>query len=138
MCITKKMAFLLLLLPLQVLSQQDSVLSLNEILQRIDQNNIQLQSYGLRAKSYSYSADAATAWMAPMVGVGTFMTPLPGQMKMQPSDAGSLMLRLEQDIPGSGKLKAKKRFIESQAPVELAAREVAFNDFTVGLHYFNE
>ncbi|WP_206609851.1 TolC family protein [Paracnuella aquatica] len=128
MCIIKKWAVVACLLPLQAFSQQDSVLSLNEILDQINQSNIQLQSYGLKAKSYAYTADAATAWMPPMVGVGTFMTPLPGQMKMQPSDAGSLMLRLEQEIPSGGKLKAKKRYIESQAPIELAAREEAFNN----------
>lgn len=128
MCIIKKWAVVACLLPLQVFSQQDTVLSINEILEQINHNNVQLQSYELRAKSYGYSADAATAWMAPMVGVGTFMTPLPGQMKMQPSDAGSLMFRLEQDIPNGSKLRAQKRYIESQAPVELAARKEAFNN----------
>lgn len=125
---TRKIAILLLLLPLQVWSQQDSVMSLQEILERINKNNVLLQSYGLRAKSYQYSAEAATAWMPPMIGVGTFMTPYPGEMKMEPSDAGSLMLRLEQEIPNSAKLKARKRYIESQGQTELAAREVAFND----------
>jgi outer membrane protein TolC len=119
----------LFLLPLSLSAQDTAVLRLDTILRRIDNNNILLQSYELRAEAFKYSADASTAWMAPMVGVGTFMTPYPGQMKMQPSDAGQLMLRLEQDIPNRSKLNAKKRFIESQAKVERATRRITLNDF---------
>jgi outer membrane protein TolC len=104
------------------------VLPLDSVLRRIDRNNILLQSYELRAESYKFSGEAATAWMPPMVGAGTFMTPYPGQMKMQPSDAGSLMLRLEQDIPNRSKLSAKRRYIESQGAVERATRAVTLND----------
>lgn len=125
----RKSAWILMLLPMQLLSQQAQVLSLDTILQRIDQNNILLQSYDLKAKGYKYSADAATAWMAPMVGVGTFMTPYPFQKIMEDRDKGSLMLRAEQDIPNRAKQAAKKRYIESQGNVELATRAVTLNDF---------
>lgn len=108
---------------------QTPVLSLDTILQRIDQHNLQLKSYGLKAESYQYNAKAATAWMAPMVGVGTFMTPYPGQMIMDGRDKGSLMFQVEQDIPNYGKLNAQKKFIESKAKVERATREVTLNDF---------
>ena len=47
---------------------QVPVLSLDTVLQRIDNGNLPLQSYGLKASAYKYSAEAATAWMAPMVG----------------------------------------------------------------------
>lgn len=124
----KKLAVLIVLLPLKLFSQQDSVLSLNEILQRINNNNLLLQSYGLRAKGFEHSADAATAWMPPMIGAGTFMTPYPGQMKMQPSDAGSLMFRFEQEIPNPLRLRARSRYIASQGNIELAQREVTYND----------
>jgi len=118
----------LLFFPFGVLAQQTPVLSLDTILSRINNNNIFLQTYSLRAEGYKYSADAATAWMPPMVGVGTFMTPYPGQMKMQPSDAGQLMLRVEQDIPNPSKLNAKKRYIESQGAVENATRGITLNE----------
>lgn len=117
-----------LLLPVAAISQHAPVLTLDTILRRIDQNNLLLQTYELRAQSYRYSAAAATAWMAPMVGAGTFMTPYPGQTKMEPSDAGSLMLRLEQDIPNRAKQNANRRFIESQGNVERARRAVTLND----------
>ena len=127
--IIRNVKWLLVLLPLSLSAQDTAVLRLDTILRRIDNNNILLQSYELRAEAFKYSADASTAWMAPMVGVGTFMTPYPGQMKMEPSDAGQLMLRLEQDIPNRSKLNARKRYIESQGRVERANRRITLNDF---------
>jgi outer membrane protein TolC len=105
----------------------------------VDKNNILLQSYGLKAEAYKYSADAATAWMAPMVGVGTFMTPYPGQMIMDNRDKGSLMLQLEQDIPNPAKLNAKKKYIASQGNIELATRDITLNDLKAQAKrlYFN-
>lgn len=123
----KKRWMLLCLLPLQAVSQP--VLPLDTILQRIDRNNVLLQSYGLKAESYHYSADAATAWMAPMVGVGTFMTPYPFQSgkMIEARDKGQFMFRVEQDIPNPAKLSAKRRYIESQGKVELAQRGITLN-----------
>lgn len=120
---------ILLLLPVYVVAQQSPVLSLDTVLKRIDQNNLLLQSYGLKAESYKHSAKAATAWMAPMVGVGTFMTPYPGQELMDDRDKGSLMFQLEQDIPNPVKLKANKRYIESKAKVENETRGITLNEY---------
>lgn len=120
---------LLIWLPARLQAQQMPVLSLDSVLQRIDRNNILLQSYSLKAESYKYSADASTAWMPPMVGVGTFMTPYPGQKIMDERDRGNLMLQIEQDIPNKAKLNAKKRYIESQGNIERANRDVTLNDF---------
>ena len=125
----KILAVLLLLLPLQLLSQTKEVLSLDTILQRIDKKNVLLQSYSLKAEGYKYGADAATAWMAPMVGVGTFMTPYPFQEVMDDRDKGSLMFRIEQDIPNVRKLNKKKKFIQSQGNIENATRAVTLNDY---------
>ncbi|WP_293300631.1 TolC family protein [Pedobacter sp. UBA4863] len=108
---------------------QTPVLSLDTILNRIDQNNLQLKSYGLKAESYQYNAKAATAWMAPMVGIGTFMTPYPGQMVMDAKDKGSVMFQVEQDIPNFGKLNAERKFIESKAKAERTTRDVTLNDY---------
>lgn len=117
------------MLPAHLMAQQVPVLPLDTILQRVDRNNILLQSYGLKAESYKYSADAATAWMPPMVGIGTFMTPYPGQTIMDDRDKGSLMLQLEQEIPNPAKQKAKRQYIASLGNVELATRDITLNDF---------
>ncbi|MFX1705699.1 TolC family protein [Chitinophaga sp. CC14] len=137
--ITKYILLITLWAPLKLVAQQAPVLRLDTILQRVDKNNILLQSYGLKAEGYKYSADAATAWMAPMVGVGTFMTPYPGQMIMDNRDKGSLMLQLEQDIPNPAKLNAKKKYIASQGNIELATRDITLNDLKAQAKrlYFN-
>lgn len=126
--ITKYIVCILVWAPLPLFAQQPPVLPLDSILQRVDRNNVLLQSYGLKAESYKYNADAATAWMAPMVGVGTFMTPYPGQTIMDDRDKGSLMLQIEQDIPNPAKLNAKKRYIASQGNIERATRDVTLNE----------
>lgn len=135
----KKYSWLLLLLPFSALAQQKEVLSLSEIIQKIDSNNILLKTYGLKAEGYQYSADAATAWMPPMVGVGTYMTPYPLQKTMDGSDKGSVMLRLEQEIPNGKKLQAKKNYIQSQGTIENANRAVTLNDLKAQAktQYFN-
>ncbi|HRO48256.1 TolC family protein [Agriterribacter sp.] len=117
------------LLPVIGLAQQKEVMSLAEIIQKIDSNNILLQSYSLKAEGYKYRSDAATAWMPPMVGVGTFMTPYPLQKVMDDRDKGSLMLRLEQEIPNRSKLQARKAYIQSQGNIENATRDITLNDF---------
>lgn len=104
------------------------VLPLDSVLSRIGQNNILLESYELKAEGFRYNAEAATAWMAPMVGAGTFMTPYPGKMIMDGRDRGSLMFQIEQDIPNPAKLQAKKKYIASLGDVERAGRDITMND----------
>lgn len=110
-------------------SMKGPVLTLDSIMQRIDRNNSLLQSYALKAEAYRQNAEAATAWMAPMVGLGTFMTPYPFQTVMDSRDKGSLMLRAEQEIPSRAKLNARKKYISSQGNIEMANRSVTMNDF---------
>ncbi|MBL7768586.1 MAG: TolC family protein [Flavipsychrobacter sp.] len=111
-----------------VLAQDTAVLTLDTILVRIEQSHPLLQSYGLKAEGYKYSAEAATSWMSPMVGLGTFMTPYPFQKIMEDRDKGNIMLQLEQDIPNAAKLRTKKAFIASQADGVLAQRGVSLNE----------
>lgn len=119
------LAINILLLPFASAAQ---TLPLDSVLARIDGNNLLLKSYAQKAEGFRHSADAAMAWMAPMAGAGTFMTPYPGQMVMDGRDKGSLMIQLEQDIPNPAKQQAKKRFIASQGNAETAARGVTLNE----------
>ena len=123
----KKYFTLLLLLPLGSMAQNKEVLSLPEVFQKIDSNNLLLQSFGPRSESFKYKADAATAWMPPMVGIGTWQLPYPGQEIMDARDKGMLMFRAEQEIPNRAKQNETRRFIESQGDVALANRAVALN-----------
>lgn len=119
----------LLVIPSFAMAQDKQVLTLDSIISRIDQQNVLLQSYALRAESFQYSAEASTAWMAPMMGLGTFMTPYPGQKIMDSRDKGSLMLQVEQGIPNPAKQRAKKEYIISQGKIENATRAITMNDY---------
>ena len=122
----KIIALLLGFFPMQLLAQQQT-LPLDTILKRIDEDNPLLKSYALKAESYKHRADAGTAWMAPMIGAGTFMTPYPGQQVMDDSDKGSIMLQLEQEIPNPAKLRAQQAYAASKGDVELAGLGIALN-----------
>jgi cobalt-zinc-cadmium efflux system outer membrane protein len=103
-------------------------LSLDSILHRIANNNLQLKAYDVKSKSYQYLAEASKGWMAPMVGLGTFMTPYPGQMVMDDKDKGALMFQVEQDIPNPLKQNAQRKAIASKANGVLASKTVKLND----------
>lgn len=120
--------FLFVSLIPSLLRAQDEVLTLDTILQRIEQNNLQLQVFTYKAQAYQQNADAAMGWMAPMVGAGTFMTPYPFQRLMDGSDKGSWMISAEQDIPNNKIQTSKKQYIASQGGAVLASRTVALND----------
>lgn len=103
------------------------VLPLDTVLIRIDQRNPLLKPYGSRAAAARAYAEGARSWMAPMVGVGTFMAPYPAQMIMDERDKGFGMVSVEQDIPNRAKQRATQVFQQSKAAVEEAGRGVTLN-----------
>jgi len=117
-------ALLVPFLPKPMLAQ---VMSLDSVIATIDQRNPMLQEYDEKVKALNEYSRGATSWMAPMVGVGTFMTPYPNQTVMHESDKGAWMFSLEQEIPNPGKLKANRKFLESKADVENEGRRIQLN-----------
>ncbi|EOR94113.1 Heavy metal RND efflux outer membrane protein, CzcC family [Arcticibacter svalbardensis MN12-7] len=97
------------------------------MLQEISANNPSLKVYDSRIKSDDAKVNGAKAWMAPMVGVGTFMTPYPGVKLMDESAKGAWVFSAEQDIPNPVKLKAKAKYQEAQSSVTLAEQAVQAN-----------
>src|SRR5687767_9162633 len=83
--------------------QAQEVLSLDEILSRIEQNNPGLKAFDSQVKGLDAKVAGAKAWMAPMVGAGTFMTPYPGAGMVEEDDKGAYMFSAEQDIPNPAK-----------------------------------
>lgn len=102
-------------------------LSLDSVLQVIEKNNPTLQQYSRQVEAMQAYAEGATAWQAPMVGAGTFMTPYPAQEVTEARNQGMLMFALEQQIPHPAKLQARKAYDASQAAIEVAGQAQAFN-----------
>lgn len=103
------------------------VISLDSVLSLINRQNPMLQEYDSKVKALNTYTEGAKGWMAPMVGVGTFMTPYPGQEVMEERDKGSVMFSIEQSIPNPSKLNANKKYYESRAAVEEQGRLYQFN-----------
>ncbi len=118
---------ILLILFLVALTGSAQMVSLEQVLQTIDKQNPMLQEYDNKAKAMEAYTQGSRSWMAPMVGVGTFMTPYPGQNIMEDRDKGSFMISAEQNIPNLAKLNATQKYAASRAQVETATRAVQYN-----------
>jgi outer membrane protein, heavy metal efflux system len=103
------------------------VIRLDSVLQLIDKQNPMLQEYDSKVRALNAYTEGARSWMAPMVGVGTFMTPYPGQRLMEERDKGSVMFSFEQNIPNPAKLNTNKKYFASRASVEEQGRSYQFN-----------
>ena len=108
-------------------SGRAQIISLDSVLLIINQRNPMLQEYDSKVKALNTYTEGAKSWMAPMVGVGTFMTPYPNQMLMDERDKGSVMFSVEQNIPNPIKLSANKKYFASRASVEEQGRSFEFN-----------
>lgn len=83
------------------------VLPLDSVLSKIEKSNPGLKMYNAKINALNEYANGATNWDAPIVGGGLWMTPYtnPGM--------GSFMLSIEQMIPNSQRLNAKKDYMSS-------------------------
>jgi outer membrane protein TolC len=107
---------------------QAQVMTLDEVLQTIDQRSAMLQAYDQQVKALDAYAGGAKSWMAPMVGAGTFMTPYPGQMVDHERDKGSWMFSVEQQITNPAKLNANRDYLQSKAAVVTQNRAQRYNE----------
>jgi len=112
---------------LVTLSSSAQVISLDSVLSTIDRQNPMLQEYDSKVKAMNAYTEGAKGWMPPMVGVGPFFYPYPGQTLMDERDKGMFVIAMEQDIPSPGKLNAKKNYFASKAAVEEKGRSYQFN-----------
>lgn len=114
----------MMLLTMQVSAQ---IISLDSMLSLIDKRNPMLQEYDSKVKALDAYSEGAKSWMAPMLGVGTFMTPYPGQRVMEQRDKGFVMFSVEQNIPNPAKLNANRNYLRSKSAVEQQGRYFAYN-----------
>lgn len=101
--------------------------TLDSVLSVVERNNPALEVYENRIKALDAYGQGARSWMAPIVGVGTFMKPYPNETVTHESEEGAWMFSIEQDIPNPAKLNANKRYINSRSGVEKQARSAHFN-----------
>ena len=107
-------------------------MSLNEILSKVEKDNPMLAMYKSKADALNAYAEGASAWMAPMAGFGTFMTPYPvGKMNDDNAsfeNPGSLMISVEQSIPNKNKIQANRRYLSEKSKSEEFRRAQQWNE----------
>lgn len=118
---------LLVLVSGSTITYGQEVLTLNKVLQEINANNPILKAFDSQVKSQDAKVEGAGAWMAPMIGAGTFMTPYPGSMVTDEAGKGAWMLSAEQDIPNPAKTRAKAEYLAAQSSVTRAAQDFQAN-----------
>ena len=102
------------------------VVTLDEAIDAISRNHPMLKQFESKAQALDIYAEGARSWMAPMVGVGTFMTPYPGQ-NAEEMNKGAVMFSFEQAIPNLGRLKATSAYMRSQSAVQRSAGQRQLN-----------
>ena len=115
---------LMIVLTVEVHAQ---LVTLDSVLSVIDRQNPMLQEYDYKVDALEAYTAGAKSWMAPMVGVGPYWYPYPGESTMSEAEKGMFMINVEQDIPNPAKLKAKRNYLASKAKVELQSRAVQYN-----------
>lgn len=120
-------SLVLIMLLLLSIHSHGQVISLDSVLLLIDKQNPMLQEYDNKVKALDAYTEGAKSWMAPMVGIGPYWYPYPGQMIMDERDKGMFMATIEQDIPNPAKLNAKRNYFASRASVEEQGRAVQYN-----------
>lgn len=118
--------YLILLGSLIMSSAFSQVLSLDSILNRIERHHPMLQEYSGRAKAMETYAGGARSWMAPMAGIGTFMTPYPGQ-NPEAMERGAVMVSFEQSIPNRSKLNASEQLLRARSGTFELQRKKVWN-----------
>lgn len=104
------------------------VITLDSMLSLIDRQNPTLQEFDYKVKALEAYSAGAKSWMAPMVGIGPYWYPYPGQKITDSRDKGFWMISAEQDIPNPAKLNAKKKYYASKSSVEEQGRTFQFNE----------
>lgn len=123
--IRKAFLFVLMIYSTQGFGQ---TLTLQQILQDIERNNPSLKAYENQIKSENAKVEGVGAWMPPMIGAGTFMTPYPGQGMTGDDNKGAFMISAEQDIPNPAKIKARKEYLQTQSLTYFYGKTMRFNE----------
>lgn len=125
----KKTVFTLtLMIGISTTGFTQEILPLDSVLSTIKQNNPELKMYDQQAKSQNALVNGASAWMAPMVGVSTFMTPYNNLSRLRDQKEGALMLIAEQKIPSKAKIKAFENYLNTQSAITIEAKAENFNE----------
>lgn len=112
-------------------AQDTSYISLEELLQQVETNYPSIIQYQYNIQSIQAKADGAKSWMPPTFSTGIMRFPYNFSMlkeKNDPMNQAGIAFSLEQMIPNTSKLNAKKSYINSLAEIEKSKSEWTKNE----------
>lgn len=117
------------------LSAQDFT-SLESVLRAVEANNPELKIYDQQAKQQDALVESASAWKAPMVGVGTFMTPYNNFGRESNLRDGSFMITAEQEILNRSKSEREKAYLAIQSSITKLRQSNSLNELKALARYY--
>lgn len=124
----KKIVFTVSLMLFSSAMFAQNIMSLDSVISIIKVNNPELKVYQEQMKSQDALVSGASAWMAPMLGIGTFMTPYNNFFKAGNQQDGSLMLVAEQKIANKSKIRTNEAYLKAQSNITVQLNAESFND----------
>jgi outer membrane protein TolC len=105
-------------------------ISLNEILNQIENNNPSLKVYDANIKSFDAASKGAHSWMPPEIGTGFWMTPYNPRYWKKDNGSfgmGQYMVSAVQTFPNKKRQDAEEKYLQSLSSSEKERRQVAAN-----------
>lgn len=115
----------------QTQAQDSSYISLEKLLQQVETNYPSIIQYQYNIQSIQAKAEGAKSWMPPTFSTGIMRFPYNFSMlkeKNDPMNQAGIAFSLEQMIPNTSKLNAKKSYINSLAEIEKSKSEWTKNE----------
>jgi hypothetical protein len=115
----------------QIQAQDTTHISLKKLLQQVETNYPSIIQYQYNIQSIQAKADGAKSWMPPTFSTGIMRFPYNFSMiseKNDPMNQAGIAFSLEQMIPNTSKLNAKKSYISSLAEIEKSKSEWTKNE----------
>lgn len=112
-------------------AQDTTYISLEKLLHQVETNYPSIIQYQYNIQSLQSKADGAKSWMPPTFSTGIMRFPYNFSMlkeKNDPMNQAGISFSLEQMIPNTSKLNAKKSYINSLAEIEKSKSEWTKNE----------
>lgn len=112
-------------------AQDTTYVSLEKLLQQVETNYPSIIQYQYNIQSIQAKADGTKAWMPPTFSTGVMRFPYNFSMLKEtnnPMNQAGIAFSLEQMIPNTSKLNAKKNYINSLAEIEKSKSEWTKNE----------
>lgn len=128
-----------LMLMAHLSSSAQALVTVDSVLKAIEINNPELKIYDAQVKQQDALVEGANAWKAPMLALGTNMTPYNNFSRESKMRGGAFMIRGEQEILNRSKSQSEKDYLSVQSEITKAQKSNNLNELkALGRNYYYE